>query len=54
MPPVRYKDLPEVPPLRRILGPSIILVGVGIATGEYILWLYISSQVGLVSLCSRF
>ncbi len=50
LPPVPYKDLPEVPPLRKILGPSIILVGVGIATGEYILWPYISSQVGLVFL----
>jgi hypothetical protein len=48
LPPVPYRDLPEAPPLRKVLGPSVILVGVGIATGEYILWPYISSQVGLV------
>ena len=50
LPPVPYRDLPEAPPLRKVLGPSVILVGVGIATGEYILWPYISSQVGLVFL----
>ena len=50
LPPVPYEDLPEAPPLRKMLGPSVILVGVGIATGEYILWPYISSQVGLVFL----
>jgi hypothetical protein len=50
LPPVAYEELPEAPPLRKVLGPSVILVGVGIATGEYILWPYISSQVGLVFL----
>jgi hypothetical protein len=50
LPPVPYRDLPDAPPLRKVLGPSVILVGVGIATGEYILWPYISSQVGLVFL----
>jgi hypothetical protein len=50
LPPVPYRDLPDALPLRKVLGPSVILVGVGIATGEYILWPYISSQVGLVFL----
>jgi hypothetical protein len=50
LPPVPYRDLPDAPPLRKVLGPSVILVGVGIAAGEYILWPYISSQVGLVFL----
>ncbi|HEX5621398.1 MAG TPA: Nramp family divalent metal transporter [Solirubrobacteraceae bacterium] len=36
--------------MRRIIGPSVILVGVGIASGEYILFPYIASQVGLVFL----
>jgi hypothetical protein len=44
------RDLPEPVPLRRILGPSVILVGVGIASGEYVLWPAIASQVGLVFL----
>jgi len=44
------RDLPEPVPLGRILGPSVILVGVGIASGEYVLWPAIASQVGLVFL----
>ena len=48
--PVTERELPEAPPLRRIVGPSVILVGVGIASGEYILFPYIASQVGLVFL----
>jgi hypothetical protein len=48
LPPAEYRDLPEALPLRRILGPSIILVGAGISSGEYVLWPYITSQVGLV------
>ena len=38
------------PPLRRLIGPSVILVGVGVASGEYILFPYIASQAGLVFL----
>ncbi len=48
--PVEQRELPAAPPLRKIIGPSVILVGVGIASGEYILWPYITSQVGLVFL----
>ena len=47
---VEERELPQAPPLRRIIGPSVILVGVGIASGEYILFPYIASQVGLVFL----
>jgi hypothetical protein len=43
-------DLPEPPPLRRLVGPSVILIGVGIASGEYILYPFIASQAGLVFL----
>src|SRR4051812_49499496 len=44
------RALPDAPPLRRLLGPSVILIGVGIASGEYILYPYIASQAGLVFL----
>jgi hypothetical protein len=47
---VEERELPKAPPLRMIVGPSVILVGVGIASGEYILFPYIASQVGLVFL----
>ena len=44
------RDLPEPVSLRRLIGPSVILVGVGVASGEYILYPYIASQAGLVFL----
>ena len=50
--PVQERELPQAPPLRRIVGPSVILVGVGIASGEYILFPYIASQAGWCS-CGR-
>jgi Mn2+/Fe2+ NRAMP family transporter len=47
---VEVRDLPAAPPLRKLIGPGIILVGVGISSGEYILYPYIASQVGLAFL----
>jgi hypothetical protein len=44
------RELPAAPPLRRLIGPSVILIGVGIASGEYILYPFIASQAGLVFL----
>ncbi len=53
--PTRYLPAPEVrqlpaPPKStwRIIGPGIIAAGVGLASGEFILYPYIASQVGLV------
>jgi len=39
--------MPEPLPLRKVLGPSVILAGVGVGSGEYILWPYISSNAGI-------
>src|SRR5690242_16239689 len=44
---MEYRDMPEPLPLRKILGPSVILAGVGVGSGEYILWPYISSNAGI-------
>lgn len=45
------RDLPEPPTqLWRIVGPGIVAAGVGLSSGEFILWPYIASQVGLVFL----
>ena len=49
-PDVVERDLPEPAPLRKLIGPSVILVGVGVASGEYILYPYIASKAGLVFL----
>jgi len=45
------RDLPE-PPRRlwTIVGPGLVAAGVGISSGEFILWPYIASQAGLVFL----
>ena len=53
--PVKHLARPQVRPLPeppgstwRIIGPGIIAAGVGLASGEFILYPYIASQVGLV------
>jgi hypothetical protein len=50
LPPVTYRDMPEPLSLRKVLGPGVIAAGIGLASGEFILWPYITSQVGLVFL----
>ena len=53
--PTRYLPRPEVRPMPdaptdqwRLIGPGVIAAGVGLASGEFILFPYIASQVGLV------
>jgi hypothetical protein len=50
LPPVTYRDMPEPLPLRKVLGPGVVSIGIGLASGELILWPYIASVVGLVFL----
>jgi hypothetical protein len=47
LPPMPYKDMPEPLPLRKVLGPSVILAGLGVGSGEYIIWPYMATTVGL-------
>ncbi|WP_431896294.1 Nramp family divalent metal transporter [Nonomuraea sp. bgisy101] len=49
LPPVTVRDLPDAPVSKwRLIGPGLVGAGVGLASGEFILWPYIASQVGLV------
>ena len=48
LPPLRYRDMPHAVPLRRMLGPSIILAGLALGSGEFILWPYITYRSGFV------
>lgn len=49
--PVSVRDVPEPPRSTwRVIGPGVVAAGVGLASGEFILWPYIASQVGLVFL----
>ena len=47
LPPLPYRDMPEPLPLGKVLGPSVILAGLGVGSGEYILWPFMASTVGL-------
>jgi hypothetical protein len=54
-PEAEVRDLPEPPPkLLRYIGPGVVAAGVGLASGEFILWPYVASQVGLVFLWGAF
>ena len=51
LPPREVRDLPESPRnLWKLVGPGIVASGIGLSSGEFILWPYIASQVGLVLL----
>ena len=48
-PPRQVRDLPDPPrALWRIVGPGVVAAGVGLSSGEFVLWPYIASQAGLV------
>ena len=45
--PLGKKNLPKALPLRKLIGPSFIILGLGLGSGEVILWPYLSSNYGL-------
>ena len=51
LPEREVRDLPD-PPRNywRFVGPGIVAGGVGLSSGEFVLWPYIASQVGLILL----
>jgi hypothetical protein len=49
------RDMPEPPrSYWRLVGPGIVAGGVGLSSGEFVLWPFIASQVGLVLLWGAF
>ncbi len=44
---INRSDFPEALPFRKLIGPSFIILGVGLGSGELILWPYLSSNFGL-------
>lgn len=40
-------DLPPVPRLRQLVGPSFVILALGLGSGEVILWPYLSANYGL-------
>jgi hypothetical protein len=45
--PLKSGTLPPAPPLRKLVGPSFIILGLGLGSGEVILWPYLSSNYGM-------
>jgi hypothetical protein len=48
LPPLRYRDMPEPIGWRKMVGPSIILAGLSLGSGEFILWPYIVYKSGFI------
>ncbi len=48
LPPLRYRDLPEAIPWRKMIGPSFILTGLSLGSGEFVLWPFITYKIGFV------
>ena len=48
LPAMKYRDLPEPVSMWRMLGPSIILAGLALGSGEFIFWPYITYKSGFV------
>ena len=48
LPPPRRAALPAPVPLRSMIGPGVILAGLSIGSGEFVLWPRITAEYGLV------
>ena len=46
-PPLRYRDIPDPVPWYKMIGPSIIVAGLAIGSGELIFWPYLTYTYGL-------
>ena len=45
--PLKKNILPEALPLRKLIGPSFIILGLGLGSGEVILWPFLASNYGM-------
>lgn len=55
LPRPKVREMPAAPTAyRKLIGPGIIAAGVGLASGEFILYPFIASQVGLVFVWAAF
>ena len=46
LPAPRVREMPAAVPLRRMLGPGVILVGLSIGSGEFVLWPRLTADYG--------
>lgn len=45
--PLETKPLPPALPLRKLIGPSFVLLGMGLGSGEVVLWPFLTSNYGM-------
>ncbi len=45
--PLKINVLPDPLPIRKLIGPSFIILGLGLGSGELILWPYLSANYGM-------
>ncbi len=48
LPPLKYKDLPPAISWKKMIGPSIMLAGLSLGSGEFVLWPYITYKTGFI------
>jgi hypothetical protein len=50
LPPLRWRELPAPIPMWKMIGPSVILAGLALGSGEYVLWPFITFKTQFVFL----
>lgn len=50
LPPIGSQDLPEPIPVRKLLGASVVILATALGSGEFIIWPYITTQIGIAFL----
>ena len=48
LPPLRWRELPEPISWKKMVGPSIMLAGLALGSGEFVLWPYITYKAGFI------
>jgi hypothetical protein len=48
LPPLRYREMPPAIPWRKMLGPSLMLAGLSLGSGEFMLWPHIVYKAGFI------
>jgi hypothetical protein len=48
LPPLKYRDLPEPISWKKMVGPSIVLAGLSLGSGEFIMWPHLVYKAGFI------
>jgi len=47
LPAIGSQDLPEPIPVRKLLGASVVILATAMGSGEFVIWPYITTQIGI-------